>query len=297
MKHYPKALDFIGNTPLVELQSIDFKENSARGNHLLMKLEGFNPSGSLKDRPALKMIEEAEKIGKIAPGTPLIEATSGNMGIALAMIACQKKYPLTLVMPESQNTLRQEAMRTFGAEIVLTPTSGGMELSRDIARQLALQKNAFLLDQFANPANTLAHYLTTAPEIWNATNGNITHCFACLGSSGTLMGTAKFLKEKNPNIQIIAIQPQDHGHIPGIRKWAANYVPKILNTSRIDAFVDVHLSAAEDNRRALALKEGIFVGTSAGATLCAMRQIAKTTENATLIAIAADRGEKYLHFS
>lgn len=297
MQHYPHALDLIGNTPLVELQSIDFKENSIRSNRLLMKLEGFNPSGSLKDRPAFKMIEEAEKKGQITPGTPLIEATSGNMGIALAMIACQKKYPLTLVMPESRNTLRQEAMRTFGAEIVLTPTAGGMELSRDIARQLSIQKGHFLLDQFANPANVAAHYLTTAPEIWNATRGELTHCLACLGSSGTLMGTARFLKEKNKNIQIIAIQPQTHSHIPGIRKWTQNYVPQILDMRYIDALVDVHLSAAEENRRSLALNEGIFVGTSAGAVLYAMRQISQKLENATLIGIAADRGEKYLHFS
>ena len=297
MENYPKPLDLIGNTPLVELQAIDFKENSARGNHLLMKLEGFNPSGSLKDRPALKMIEEAEKSGQITAGTPLIEATSGNMGIALAMIACQKKYPLTLVMPESQSTLRQEAMRTFGAEIVLTPTSGGMELSRDIARQLSSQKGAVLLDQFANPANAAAHYLTTAPEIWRATGGTLTHCLACLGSSGTLMGTAKFFKEKNPKIQMIAIQPQTQSHIPGIRKWARDYVPKLFDETLIDDFFDVHLSAAEENRRLLAIDEGIFVGTSAGATLYAMRHLARNLQNATLVAIAADRGEKYLHFS
>ncbi len=296
MEKYKSLLDCIGNTPLVELQAIDFKENLERNNRLLLKLEGFNPSGSLKDRPALRMIERAEEEGKIRPGEPLIEATSGNMGMALAMITSQKNYPLTLVMPESQHTLRQEALRAFGAKIVLTPASGGMELSRDIARQMAEEKKGFWLNQFANPHNVEAHFLGTAPEIWEDSHGKITHCVACLGSSGTLMGTASFLKNQNPNIQIIAVEPQVGGHIPGIRKWSKAYIPLIFKQNYVDKRHEVELSVAEENRRLLAEKEGIFVGTSAGAALFVLRETAKHLKNATLVMIAADRGEKYLHF-
>ena len=295
MENYPNLLQCIGNTPIVELKVIDFKENLKRNNHLLLKLEGFNPTGSLKDRPAYWMILNAEKQGQIKPGNRLLEATSGNMGIALSMIAAQKKYPLTLIMPDSQSTLRQEAMRTFGADIVLTPQSGGMELSRDVADQMARDGKGFYLNQFDNPANLNAHFWGTAPEIWRQTQGKITHCLACLGSSGTLMGTAKFLKEKNPNIQIIAITPDSNGHIPGIRKWEKNYIPGIFNAHLIDQSIEIPLSLAEENRRLLAKEEGIFVGTSSGAALAAMRHIAQHQNNATILMIAADRGEKYLN--
>ena len=291
---YKTLQDFVGNTPLVRLVRIPGAENERRGNVILAKLEGNNPAGSVKDRPALSMIVHAEARGDIKPGDTLIEATSGNTGIALAMAAAIKGYKMILVMPENQSIERRQSMRAYGAELVLTPKDGGMELCRDVAEKMRDEGKGIILDQFGNPDNPLAHYEGTGPEIWRDTGGMITHFVSSMGTTGTIMGTSKFLKEKSSAIQIIGCQPEDGSQIPGIRKWPEAYLPKIYDRSRVDQVESVSQAAAERMARRMAAEEGPFCGISAaGACEIALR-IAMTVENATIVFIVCDRGDRYL---
>ena len=282
--------DYVGNTPLVRLKRI----NAGHNNVILAKLEGNNPAGSVKDRPALSMILRAEERDDIRPGDTLIEATSGNTGIALAMAAAMRGYRMILVMPENQSVERRQTMRAFGAELVLTPTSGGMELARDIADRMRDEGKGIILDQFGNPDNPLSHYEGTGPELWQQTDGRITHFISSMGTTGTIMGTSRFLKEKNPAIQIVGCQPEEGSQIPGIRKWPEAYLPKIFERPRVDRIENVSQADAEEMTRRLAREEGIFAGISSGGALHVAVRIAAEVENAVIATIVCDRGDRYL---
>jgi len=287
---YPSIEDFVGNTPLVKLKRIPGNTS----NVLLAKLEGNNPAGSVKDRPALSMITRAEARGDIKPGDALIEATSGNTGIALAMAAAMRGYKMILVMPENQSLERCQTMRAFGAELVLTQKEGSMELARDTADKLRDQGRGMILNQFANPDNPLSHYEGTAPEIWRDTQGRITHFVSSMGTTGTIMGCSRFFKEKNPDIQIIGAQPEDGAQIPGIRKWAKEYLPEIYESTRVDRLENVSQQDAENMTRRLAREEGIFCGISSGGALAVALRLSQQVENATVVFIVCDRGDRYL---
>ena len=281
---------FVGNTPLVRLKRIP----GATSNVLLAKLEGNNPAGSVKDRPALSMIMQAEKRGDIKPGDTLIEATSGNTGIALAMVAAMRGYKMILVMPENQSIERRQSMRAYGAELVLTSKKGSMELARDMAVKLRDEGRGIILDQFTNADNPLAHYQGTAPEIWRDTQGSITHFISSMGTTGTIMGCSRYFKEKNPHIQIIGVQPEEGAQIPGIRKWPEAYLPKIYDSKRVDKLENVGQQEAEEMTRRLANEEGIFCGISSGGALAVALRVAQTVQNATIVFIVCDRGDRYL---
>ncbi|MBP9804508.1 MAG: cysteine synthase CysM [Candidatus Accumulibacter sp.] len=286
--------DCVGGTPLVRLQRLPGAANEARGNHILAKLEGNNPAGSVKDRPALSMVVRAEARGEIRPGDTLIEATSGNTGIALAMAAALRGYQMILVMPENQSVERRQTMRAFGAELVLVPREGGMELARDVAESMRLDGRGFILDQFANPDNPLAHYEGTGPEIWQQTNGQITHFVSSMGTTGTIMGVSRYLKEQNPGICIVGCQPEDGAQIPGIRKWPEAYLPKIFDRRRVDRVESVAQGEAEEMTRRLAREEGIFAGISSGGSLVVALRLACELERSTIVSIVCDRGDRYL---
>jgi cysteine synthase B len=286
-----KTLDhFVGNTPLVQLQRMACKTS----NTILLKLEGNNPAGSVKDRPAYSMISRAEARGDIKPGDTLIEATSGNTGIALAMVAAMRGYKMILVMPENQSIERRQSMTAYGAELILTPKDGSMELARDVAMKLQAEGEGVVLDQFANTDNPLAHYETTGPEIWRDTNGKVTHFVASMGTTGTIMGVSRYLKEQNPAIQIIGVQPEEGSQIPGIRKWPEAYLPKIYDAKRVDALRYVNQAQAENTTRQLAAKEGIFAGISSGGGLYTALKLSQEVENAVIVTIVCDRGDRYL---
>ena len=291
---YPTIEDAIGKTPLVALQRLGANDMGPRGNVILGKLEGNNPAGSVKDRPALSMIRRAEERGEIQPGDTLIEATSGNTGIALAMAAAIKGYRMILIMPEDLSIERAQTMKAFGAELILTPKSGGMEYARDLADSMAAQGKGLILDQFANPDNPRIHYETTGPEIWEQTGGKITHFVSAMGTTGTITGVSRFLKEKNPAIRIIGAQPSEGSRIPGIRKWPQEYLPKIYDPAGVDELVYVSQSDAEETCRKLARTEGIFAGISAAGACWVAQEIAKTVQNATIVFIVCDRGDRYL---
>ncbi|MEO7728542.1 MAG: cysteine synthase CysM [Burkholderiales bacterium] len=282
--------DFIGNTPLVRLQRLPGKT----GNVLLAKLEGNNPAGSVKDRPALSMIKRAQERGDIKPGDALIEPTSGNTGIALAMAAAMMGYRMILVMPEHLSIERRQTMAAFGAQIVLTPQTGGMEMARDVAEKMRDEGKGVILDQFANPDNPLAHYESTGPELWRDTGGKITHFVSSMGTTGTIMGVSRFLKEKNPAIQVIGCQPTEGSQIPGIRKWPVAYLPKICDWSRVDRVIEVSQADAEDMTRRLAREEGIFAGVSSGGAIWSALQVSAQVNNAIIVCIVCDRGDRYL---
>jgi cysteine synthase B len=286
--------DFIGDTPLARLQRLPGADAKKNGNVILAKLEGNNPAGSVKDRPAISMIRHAEERGRIKPGDTLIEATSGNTGIALAMAAAMRGYRMILIMPEHLSAERRQTMRAFGAEIVLTPQKGGMETARDLAERMVKDKKGVMLDQFANPDNPLVHYETTGPEIWRDTEGKITHLVSSMGTTGTIMGCSKFLKEKNPAIQIVGCQPEEGSQIPGIRKWPEAYLPKIYDKNRVDRIEYVSQSEAEDMTRRLAREEGIFAGISSGGAMHVALRISATLKNAVIVSIVCDRGDRYL---
>ncbi|MCP5269410.1 MAG: cysteine synthase CysM [Zoogloeaceae bacterium] len=285
---------FVGNTPLVQLKRLPSEASAKRGNVILAKLEGNNPAGSVKDRPALSMIVRAEARGTIKPGDCLIEATSGNTGIALAMAAAMRGYRMVLVMPENQSIERRQTMRAYGAELVLTPKDGGMELARDVAERMRDEGRGLILDQFANPDNPLAHYEGTGPEIWQDTGGRITHFVSSMGTTGTIMGVSRYLKEQNPAVCIVGCQPEDGSQIPGIRKWPEPYLPKIFDRSRVDRVESVAQSEAEEITRRLAREEGIFAGISSGGALAVALRLSAELENAVIVSIVCDRGDRYL---
>ncbi|MDP3832360.1 MAG: cysteine synthase CysM [Hydrogenophaga sp.] len=291
---YPTIEDAIGNTPLVALQRIGAAANAPRGNVILGKLEGNNPAGSVKDRPAVSMIRRAEERGEIRPGDTLIEATSGNTGIALAMAAAIKGYRMVLIMPEDLSIERAQTMKAFGAELILTSKSGGMESARDLAERMQAEGKGRVLDQFANADNPRVHYETTGPEIWQQTGGRITHFVSAMGTTGTITGVSRFLKEKNPAIRIIGAQPSEGSRIPGIRKWPTEYLPRIYDPSTVDELVYVSQSDAEAMCRQLAREEGIFAGISAAGACWVAQQIASQVDNATIVFIVCDRGDRYL---
>jgi len=287
---YKTIEDFVGNTPLIRLKRIPGNTS----NIILAKLEGNNPAGSVKDRPALSMIVHAEARGDIKAGDTLIEATSGNTGIALAMAAAMRGYKMILVMPENQSVERRQTMRAFGAELILTPKEGSMELARDTAERLRDAGRGIILDQFANPDNPLAHYEGTAPEIWRDTQGKITHFISSMGTTGTIMGCSRFFKEVNSSIQIIGVQPEEGAQIPGIRKWPDAYLPKIYSAKNVDRLEYVAQQDAEDLTRRLACEEGIFCGISSGGALSVALRVSRQVENATIVFIVCDRGDRYL---
>jgi cysteine synthase B len=286
-----KTIDsFVGNTPLVKLQRMAGETS----NTILLKLEGNNPAGSVKDRPAYSMITRAEARGDIKPGDTLIEATSGNTGIALAMVAAMRGYKMILVMPENQSVERRQSMKAYGAELVLTPKDGSMELARDVATKLQAEGEGIVLDQFGNLDNPLAHYEGTGPEIWRDTAGKVTHFVSSMGTTGTIMGVSRYLKEQNPHIKIIGVQPEEGSQIPGIRKWPVEYLPKIYDAKRVDELRYVSQKDAESTTRKLAIQEGIFAGISSGGGLYTALQISKEVENAVIVTIICDRGDRYL---
>ncbi len=287
---FPTIEAFVGNTPLVRLQRLP----GDTSNLILAKLEGNNPAGSVKDRPALSMIKQAEARGEIRPGDRLIEATSGNTGIALAMVAAIKGYRMTLIMPENMSVERRAVMKAYGAEIILVSAEGGMEAARDLAEAMAERGEGKILNQFANPDNPRAHYEGTGPEIWRDTHGTVTHFVSAMGTTGTIMGTSKFLKEKNPRIQIVGVQPSEGAKIPGIRRWPPAYLPKIYDPSRVDRILDVTQEAAEETTRRLAAQEGIFCGISSGGAVAAALQLSQELEDAVIVTIICDRGDRYL---
>jgi len=282
--------DFVGNTPLVKLKRIP----GSTSNTVLVKLEGNNPAGSVKDRPALSMIVHAEARGEIKPGDTLIEATSGNTGIALAMAASMRGYKMVLVMPEHMSLERRQVMSAFGAEIVLTPREGSMEAAIDTAKRMRDQGKGIILDQFSSPDNPLSHYEGTGPEIWRDTQGTITHFVSSMGTTGTIMGCSRYLKEQNPKVQIVGAQPCDGSQIPGIRKWPREYLPKICDFSRVDRIIEVAQDEAEEMTRRLAREEGIFAGISSGGALVAALKVSAEVENAVIVSIVCDRGDRYL---
>jgi S-sulfo-L-cysteine synthase (O-acetyl-L-serine-dependent) len=286
----PTLEDFVGNTPLVRLKRLPGKSS----NTLLAKLEGNNPAGSVKDRPAFSMISRAQSRGDIKPGDTLIEPTSGNTGIALAMCAAMMGYRMVLVMPEHLSVERRQSMTAFGAQIILTPKEGGMEMARDVAEKMRDEGKGIILDQFANPDNPLSHYEGTGPEIWRDTQGRITHFVSSMGTTGTIMGCSRFFKEKNPRIQVVGCQPSEGSQIPGIRKWPPQYLPKICDWKRVDRVVEVSQSDAEEMTRRLAREEGIFAGISSGGALWAAMQVLHEMENAVIVFIVCDRGDRYL---
>ena len=291
---YKTLEDYVGNTPLVRLKRLPGKDIEARGNIILAKLEGNNPAGSVKDRPALSMITRAAQRGDIKPGDTLIEATSGNTGIALAMAAATGGYRIILVMPENQSVERRQTMRAFGAELVLTPRDGGMELARDVAEKMRDEGRGIILDQFANPDNPLAHYEGTGPEIWRDTDGRITHFVSSMGTTGTIMGVSRYLKEQNPDVCIVGCQPEDGSQIPGIRKWPEAYLPKIFDRSLVDRTESVSQGEAEKMTRRLACEEGVFAGISSGGAVAVALRLAAEVSNATIVTIICDRGDRYL---
>ena len=291
---YKTLEDFIGNTPLVRLKRLPGSTAEKSNNVILAKLEGNNPAGSVKDRPALSMIRHAQERGEIKPGDTLIEATSGNTGIALAMAAAMMGYRMILVMPEHLSLERRQTMAAFGAQFVLTPKDGGMEMARDIAEQMRAKGQGVILDQFANPDNPRAHYEGTGPEIWRDTGGKITHFVSSMGTTGTIMGCSRFFKEKNPAIQIIGCQPAEGSQIPGIRKWPPAYVPKICDWKRVDRVIEIVQADAEAMTRRLAREEGIFAGISSGGAVWAALQVAAQTHGAVIVTVICDRGDRYL---
>jgi S-sulfo-L-cysteine synthase (O-acetyl-L-serine-dependent) len=286
--------DFIGNTPLVRLQRLPGSDNEKAGNLVLAKLEGDNPAGSVKDRPAISMIRHAEARGEIKPGDTLIEPTSGNTGIALAMAAAIRGYRMVLIMPEHLSAERRQTMRAYGAEIILTPQKGGMEGARDLAERMVREGKGTMLDQFANPDNPRIHYETTAPEIWRDTDGSITHLVSSMGTTGTIMGCARFFKEKRKSIQIVGCQPEEGSQIPGIRKWPEAYLPKIYQRSRVDRLEHVSQAEAEEMTRRLAREEGIFAGISSGGAVHVALRISSELKRAVIVVIICDRGDRYL---
>ncbi len=286
--------DFIGNTPLVRLQRLPGEANRKNGNLILAKLEGNNPAGSVKDRPAISMIRRAEQRGEIKPGDTLIEPTSGNTGIALAMAAAIRGFRMVLIMPEHLSIERRQTMRAFGAEIVLTPQKGGMETARDLAERMVREGKGIMLDQFANADNPLAHYENTGPEIWRDTDGRITHFVSSMGTTGTIMGCSRFFKQKNPKIQIVGCQPEEGSQIPGIRKWPEAYLPKIYDKARVDRLEYVNQAEAEEMTRRMAGEEGIFAGISSGGAMHVALRVAGNLKNAVIVTIVCDRGDRYL---
>ena len=291
---YPTIEDTIGKTPMVALQRIGAEENKSRGNVVLGKLEGNNPAGSVKDRPAVSMIQRAQERGDIKPGDTLIEATSGNTGIALAMAAAIKGYHMVLIMPEDLSIERVQTMKAYGAELILTPKSGGMEYARDLAEQMQKSGKGLVLDQFANQDNPRIHYETTGPEIWADTKGSITHFVSAMGTTGTITGVSRFMKEKSPKVRIIGAQPAEGSRIPGIRKWPQEYLPKNYDPSTVDELVHVSQADAEDMARRLAREEGIFAGISAAGACWVAQQISAREKNATIVFVVCDRGDRYL---
>jgi cysteine synthase B len=287
---YKTIENFVGNTPLVRLKHLP----GTTRNVILAKLEGNNPAGSVKDRPALSMISHAQKRGEIKPGDTLIEATSGNTGIALAMAAAMMGYRMVLVMPENLSIERRQSMSAYGAEIILTPKSGGMEQARDLAEKMRDERKGIILDQFANPDNPLAHYESTAPEIWRDTQGKITHFVSSMGTTGTIMGCARFFKEQSAPVKVIGVQPEEGAQIPGIRKWSPAYLPKIFDAKQVDDMIFVSQPEAEEMTRRLAREEGIFAGISSGGALVAALHVSATVENAVIVFIVCDRGDRYL---
>ena len=287
---FPTIESFVGNTPLVRLQRLPGDTT----NVILAKLEGDNPAGSVKDRPALSMIRRAEERGEITPGDTLIEPTSGNTGIALALVAAIKGYRMVLIMPEHMSVERRAAMRAYGAEIILTPAAGSMEAAIDLAHEMEREGRGKVLDQFSNPDNPRAHYEGTGPEIWRATEGRVTHFVSSMGTTGTIMGTSRFLKEKNPGVQIIGVQPQAGACIPGIRRWPPEYLPKIYEPARVDRIIDVSQEEAESLTRSLAAQEGIFAGISSGGAVAAALRLASELQHAVIVTVICDRGDRYL---
>lgn len=288
---YKTLMDFVGNTPLVKLQRmVNTKTNSV----VLAKLEGNNPAGSVKDRPAINMIKQAESRGDISPGDTLIEATSGNTGIALAMAAAMMGYKMKLIMPNNMSMERKASMAAYGAELIEVTKEDGMEGARDLAARMSANGEGVVLDQFANPDNPLAHYHSTGPEIWRDTEGAVTHFVSAMGTTGTIMGTSMYLKEQSADIQIIGVQPEDGAAIPGIRRWPAEYMPKIYESTRVDRTIDMSQSLAEETMRRLAVEEGIFGGVSSGGSVAAALQVASEVENAVIVCIICDRGDRYL---
>lgn len=287
---FPTIEAFVGNTPLVRLQRLP----GTTSNTILLKLEGNNPAGSVKDRPALSMIRHAEERGHIKPGDTLIEATSGNTGIALAMVAAIKGYPMILIMPDNSTAERKASMSAYGAELILVSKEEGMEGARDLALKLQAEGRGKVLDQFGNSDNPLAHYETTGPEIWQQTGGRITHFVSSMGTTGTIMGVSRYLKERNPDIRIIGLQPEEGASIPGIRRWPEAYLPKIYDKSRVDEIVSMSQREAEDTMRDLARKEGIFCGVSSGGAVAAALSLSQRVKNAVIVAIICDRGDRYL---
>lgn len=291
---YPTMEDVIGKTPLVRLQRLPGQDNEARGNVILGKLEGNNPAGSVKDRPAISMIRHAQGRGDISPGDTLIEATSGNTGIGLAMAAAIAGYRLVLVMPEDLSIERAMTMRAYGAELVLTPASGGMEHARDLVEQMQREGRGYVLDQFANPDNPRAHEETTGPELWEQTSGRITHFVSAMGTTGTITGVSSYLRSQSPEVEIIGVQPVDGSRIPGIRAWPPAYLPKIFDPAAVDRTIEVSQDAAEETARRLAREEGLFAGISAGGACWAALQVAEQVEGATIVFVVCDRGDRYL---
>lgn len=287
---YPTIEDFVGNTPLVRLQRLP----GATSNTLLAKLEGNNPAGSVKDRPALSMIKRAEERGEIRPGDTLIEATSGNTGIALAMAAAIRGYRMVLIMPENMSLERRAVMKAYGAEIILTPAQGSMEAAIDLARNMEAEGRGRVLDQFSNADNPRSHYEGTGPEIWRDTGGAVTHLVSSMGTTGTIMGCSRFFKETNPAVQIVGVQPKDGACIPGIRRWPQAYLPRIYDPARVDRIIDVGQQEAEGTARALAAREGIFAGISSGGVVAAALRLSREVENAVIVMIICDRGDRYL---
>ncbi|MBL1141682.1 MAG: cysteine synthase CysM [Proteobacteria bacterium] len=287
---FPTLESYVGNTPLVRLQRLPGESS----NTILAKLEGNNPAGSVKDRPAMSMIKHAEERGDIKPGDTLIEATSGNTGIALAMAAAIRGYKIILIMPESMSVERRAVMKAFGAEIVLTSADGSMEEAIDVSREMESKGEGKVLDQFSNPDNPRAHYEGTGPEIWRDTNGKITHFVSAMGTTGTIMGTSRYLKEQNPDIQIVGVQPIEGAKIPGIRRWPEAYLPKIYEPPRVDRIMDMTQDLAEQTTLELGAKEGIFAGISSGGAMAAALQLSKEVENAVIVTIVCDRGDRYL---
>jgi cysteine synthase B len=291
MSHqYPDLSQFIGNTPLVRLQRM----GAGGSNTLLVKLEGNNPAGSVKDRPAFSMIHHAEQRGDIRPGDTLIEATSGNTGIALAMVAAMKGYKMQLIMPSNMSAERRASMKAYGAELIIVTQEEGMEGARDLALQMQAEGKGKVLDQFANPDNPLAHYEGTGPEIWRDTRQSVTHFVSSMGTTGTIMGTSMYLKEVNSEVQIVGVQPTEGSQIPGIRRWPKEYLPSIYDDSRVDTIIDIDQATAEDTMRRLATEEGIFAGVSSGGAVAAALKLAEEVENATIVSIICDRGDRYI---
>ena len=286
--------DFVGNTPRVRLKRLPGADNERRGNVILAKLEGNNPAGSVKDRPALSMILRAEKRGEIRPGDTLIEATSGNTGIALAMAATMRGYRMVLIMPEHLSIERRQTMRAFGADIVLVPQKGGMEMARDVADKMVAEGKGIMLDQFANPDNPLSHYEGTGPEIWRDTQGKLSHFVSSMGTTGTIMGCSRFFKEKNPQIEIVGCQPEEGSQIPGIRKWPEEYLPKIYDKRNVDRLEYVSQADAEEMTRRLAREEGLFAGISSGGAMAVALRVAERVSGAVIVTIVCDRGDRYL---